>query len=119
MRKTKYIDIDDFVKINISSFINELKKYEISNISEFIKIYDQLKKILKLRINYEIYDADINQFKKQFIDANFDDLIYMKKAIDINQYENKYPFKIDSIDVLGYDDINICLLPSKNNFETK
>ena len=119
LRKTKYIDIDDFVKINISSFINELKKYEISNISEFIKIYDQLKKILKLRINYEIYDADINQFKKQFIDVNFDDLIYMKKAIDINQYENKYPFKIDSIDVLGYDDINICLLPSKNNFETK
>ncbi len=119
LRKTKYIDIDGFVKINISSFINKLKKYEIGNISEFIKIYDQLKKILKLRINYEIYNADINQFKKQFIDVNFDDLVYMKKAIDINQYENKYPFKIDSIDVLGYDDINICLLPSKNNFETK
>lgn len=106
--------------INISSnLISKTKMYKIGNIRQLINIYDQLKNILNLRINYEIYDQNNNQFKKQFIDVSFDDLLYTRKAININQYQDKYPFKINSIDVLGYEDKNICLLKSKNKFQPK
>ena len=102
-----------------SNLITKAKTYAIDDIQQFINIWDQLKSILKLRINYEIYDQSNNQFKKQFIDVSFDDLLYTKKAIDIKQYQNKYPFKINSIDVLGYEDKNICLLKSENKFQLK
>ena len=112
-----YTDVDEFISNHITSFNEKLKTYKINDISQFINIYDQLSNILKLRVYYEIYDQNTDEFKKEFVDVDLNDLIYKKKAININQYENKYPFKIDSVEVLAYNDANICLLTSQNQFE--
>lgn len=112
-----YTDIDGFVNSHISSFYEKLKTYKINDINHFVNVYDQLANILKLRVYYEIYNQDTDQFKKEFIDVDLNDLIYKKKAININQYQNKYPFKIDYVEVLPYDDADTCLLSSQNQFE--
>ena len=112
-----YTDVDKFINDHISSFKDKLKIYGINDINQFVNIYDQLSNILKLRVYYEIYDQNSDEFKKEFIDVDLNDLTYKKKAININQYQNKYPFKIDSVDVLAFNDTNVCLLPSQNQFE--
>ena len=117
-RLEKYISPKDFVISHPSMIFKTAKKYQIDDVSVLSETIDNIKSLLKIRINYQIYDNVLEKFVDQSIIVDYNYLFYQRKSVIIPNKNSDYPFKITNIEVLENYDENNCLLQSNNPFVT-
>lgn len=59
------------------------KKYQIDDVSVLSETIDNIKSLLKIRINYQIYDNVLEKFVDQSIIVDYDYLFYQRKSVII------------------------------------
>ena len=124
--------IEEFYKYRLKSNINpsvfatshpsmifkKMKKYKITDAKTLSEIIDNISSLLKVKVNYQIYDNVSQKFIDQNIIVDYDDLFYQRKSIIIPNKNGEYPFKITNVEVLENYDEDDCLLQSNNSFVT-
>ena len=112
------VNIQDFVNTHPSKIAPRMEKYKFTDAYTFAKTIYSIKSLLKIKINYQVYDNVLQKFIDQNTIIDYDDLLYARKSLTINNKEGEYPFRITNLEVLENSNDNNCILQSNNAFIT-